>query len=177
VVFHWRRFIGTSLARRTILAGRLSRSGSEGLFQVIGKAAIAQVQVGSPAQAEFVICDQSIDTNHGFAKVKVENSEVAKIRVVVERKLTQAQRVAEGARERMTQTQECSRQVDKQAKAQRAKLAQLGTAGHRLVAQQQVAEAELAKSQQRKQRAEETCRAAFDTCERACCQQRTLLRE
>jgi len=133
-----------------------------------------------------------LDTNHGFAKVQVENSEVAKIRVVLERKLTQAQRVAEGARERMAQTQERSRQVDKQAKAQRAELAQLGTARQRLaaqqerpdphlwariVAQQQVAEAELAKSQQRKQRAEETYRAAFDTCERACCQQRTLLRE
>ncbi len=148
-----------------------------------------------PAQENSIrdfLLSLGLDTNHGFAKVQVENSEVAKIRVVLERKLTQAQRVAEGARERMAQTQERSRQVDKQAKAQRAELAQLGTARQRLaaqqerpdphlwariVAQQQVAEAELAKSQQRKQRAEETYRAAFDTCERACCQQRTLLRE
>jgi len=148
-----------------------------------------------PAQENSIrdfLLSLGLDTNHGFAKVQVENSEVAKIRVVLERKLTQAQRVAEGARERMAQTQERSRQVDKQAKAQRAELAQLGTARQRLaaqqerpdphlwariVAQQQVAEAELVKSQQRKQRAEETYRAAFDTCERACCQQRTLLRE
>ena len=141
-----------------------------------------------PAQENSIrdfLLSLGLDTNHGFAKVQVENSEVAKIRVVLERKLTQAQRVAEGARERMAQTQERSRQVDKQAKAQRAELAQLGTARQRLaaqqerpdphlwariVAQQQVAEAELAKSQQRKQRAEETYRAAFDTCERACCQ-------
>jgi hypothetical protein len=73
-----------------------------------------------------------LDTNHGFAKVQVENSEVAKIRVVLERKLTQAQRVAEGARERMAQTPERSRQVGKQAKAQKAELAQLGTARQRL---------------------------------------------
>ncbi len=47
----------------------------------------------------------------------------------------------------------------------------------RIVAQQQVAEEALTKSQQRKQRREETSRAAFATCERACSQQRTLLRE
>ena len=47
----------------------------------------------------------------------------------------------------------------------------------RIVAQQQVAEAALTKSQQRKQRIEETSRAALATCERACSQQRTLLRE
>ncbi len=40
-----------------------------------------------------------------------------------------------------------------------------------------MAEAALLKSQQRKQRAEETSRAALEACERACCQQRTLLRE
>ena len=47
----------------------------------------------------------------------------------------------------------------------------------RIVAQQQVAEEALTKSQQRKQRREETYRTAFATCERACSQQRTLLRE
>ncbi len=47
----------------------------------------------------------------------------------------------------------------------------------RIVARQQVAEAALTKSQQQKQRREETSRTAFATCERACSQQRTLLRE
>jgi hypothetical protein len=50
-----------SLTRRTILAGRISRSDSENLFHVIWKATIAQVQVGGTAQTEFVICDQSIE--------------------------------------------------------------------------------------------------------------------
>jgi hypothetical protein len=40
-----------------------------------------------------------------------------------------------------------------------------------------VAEAALAKVQQRKQRAEETSRAALEVCEHACSQQRSLLRE
>ncbi len=133
-----------------------------------------------------------LDTNHGFAKVQVENSEVAKIRGVLERKLAKAQRVAQGARERMAQAHERSRKAGQQVKAHRAELAHLGTARQqmaeqqerpdpclwaRIVAQQQVAEAALTKSQQRKQRTEETSRAAFATCERACSQQRTLLRE
>ncbi len=148
-----------------------------------------------PAQENSIrdfLLSLGLDTNHGFAKVQVENSEVAKIRVVLERKLAKAQHVAEGARERMAKAQERSRHADKQVKTQRAEIAQLCTARQRMaeqqerpdpclwariVMQQQVAEAELAKSQQRKQRTEETYRAAFATCERACCQQRTLLRE
>ena len=148
-----------------------------------------------PAQENSIrdfLLNLGFDTNHGFAKAQVENSEVAKIRVVLERKLTHAQRVAEGARERMAKTQTRSRQADGQAKAHRAELVQLSSTRKllaqqqerpdprllaRITAKQQVAEAALAKSQQRKQRAEETYRAALETCERTCCQQRTLLRE
>src|SRR5258708_27864342 len=130
------------------------------------------------------------DANHGFAINQVEITEVAKLRVVLERKLSKAQRVAQGARERMAKTQARSRQAERQAKAQRAELVQLGAARQQLaqqqerpdprlwdkiVARQQVAEAALVKSHQHKQRAEETSRAALETCERACCQQRTLL--
>ena len=140
----------------------------------------------------IVLLSLGLDTNHGFAKVPVENSEVAKIRGVLERKLTKAQRVAEGARERMARTQTRSRQEDGQVKAHRAELVHLSTARSllaqqqerpdlrllaRIAAKQEVAEATLAKAQQRKQRAEETSRAAFETCEHACCQQRTLLRK
>jgi hypothetical protein len=148
-----------------------------------------------PAQENCIrdfLLSLGLDTNHGFAKAQIENSEVAKIRVVLERKLTKAQRVAEGARERMAKTQTRSRQEDGQVKAHRAKLVQLSTARSllaqqperpdlrlldRIAAKQEVAEAALAKSQHRKQRAEETFRAALETCEHACCQQRTLLRE
>ncbi len=148
-----------------------------------------------PAQENCIrdfLLSLGLDTNHGFAKVQVENSEVAKIRVVLERKRALAQRVAQGARERMAKALERSRQGEQQAKARRAELVQLSIARQhlaqqpqrpdphlwdRIVARQQVAEAALLKSQQRKQRAEETSRAALEACERACCQQRTLLRE
>jgi hypothetical protein len=69
-----------------------------------------------------------LDTNHGFAKIPVENSEVAKIRVVLERKLTKAQRIAQGARVQMAKAQERSRQAEKQAKAQRAERVQASIA-------------------------------------------------
>lgn len=148
-----------------------------------------------PAQENCIrdfLLSLGLDTNHGFAKVQVENSEVTKIRGVLERKLAKAQRVAQGARERMAKALERSRQADQQAKARRAELVQLSIARQQLAqqqerpdprlwdkirAKQQVAEAELARSQQRKQRAEETSRAALEACERACCQQCTLLRE
>jgi hypothetical protein len=148
-----------------------------------------------PAQENCIrdfLMSLGLDTNHGFAKVQVENSEVAKIRVVLERKLMRVQRVAQSARERMTRALQRSRQGEQQAKARRAELAQLNSARQHLahqpqrpdphlwdkiVARQQVTEAALLTSHQRKQRAEETSRAALDACERACCQQRTLLRE
>jgi hypothetical protein len=53
------------------------------------------------AQTEFVICDQSIDVNHGFAKTPVINSEVAKKREVLQKRLDNVRRWAVGARKRM----------------------------------------------------------------------------
>ncbi len=44
-----------------------------------------------------------LDTNHGFAKTPVENSEVAKRRVVLEKRLAKLQRWAEAARARSQQ--------------------------------------------------------------------------
>jgi hypothetical protein len=48
------------------------------LFHVLWKATIAQMQMCGAAQTEFVICDQSIDTNHGYHKTPVENPEEAR---------------------------------------------------------------------------------------------------
>ncbi len=50
------------------------------------------------AQTEFVICDQSIDINHGFAKTPVVNSEVSKKRGTLEKRLANVQRWGEAAR-------------------------------------------------------------------------------
>jgi hypothetical protein len=62
-----------------------------------------------PAQENSIrdfLVSLGLDTNHGFAKERIENSEVAKSRGVLERKLAKAQRLAQGARERMAQGQE-----------------------------------------------------------------------
>ena len=80
--------MGPSLVRRNILSGSISRSQRENLFQVFWKTAVAQGQMRCAAQTEFVICDQSIDTNHGYSKRPVENSEVGKRRAALEKRLT-----------------------------------------------------------------------------------------
>ena len=89
-----------SLTRRNILVGRIPRGDREHLFHVIGKATIAQVQVGDTAHTEFVICEQSIDTNHGYTKTPVENSEIAKRRTALSKRLANVQRWADAARKR-----------------------------------------------------------------------------
>lgn len=148
-----------------------------------------------PAQENCIrdfLLSLGLDTNHGFAKAPVENSEVAKIRVVLERKLAKVQRVAQGARERMAKALQRSQKGDQQAKTRRGELVQLNAARQhlaqqqerpdlrqvtRISAKQQVAEAAIAASHQRKQRAEEAFRNALEACEHACSQHRTLLRE
>jgi hypothetical protein len=148
-----------------------------------------------PAQENSIrdfLVSLGLDTNHGFAKVQVENSEGAKIRGALERKLAKAKRLADGARERMAKAQERSRKAGQQTKVQQARLARLSAARRqlaeqqerpdldqldRIVTEQERAQTALANCQQYKQRAEQTYRTAWDACEHACCQQRFLLRE
>jgi len=148
-----------------------------------------------PAQENSIrdfLVSLGLDTNHGFAKVQVENSEGAKIRGALERKLVKAKRRADGARERMAQAQERSRKAGQQAKGKLARLTRLSAARRQLaeqqerpdldqlakiVAQQERVQTALANCQHYKQRAEQIYRTAWDACEHACCQQRFLLRE
>jgi hypothetical protein len=64
-----------------------------------------------------------LDTNHGYAKRPVENSEVAKSRDVLERKLAKAQRQAQAARERRVKAEVRSRTLERRLKTQRAEAA------------------------------------------------------
>jgi len=148
-----------------------------------------------PAQENSIrdfLVSLGLDTNHGFAKVPVENSEVAKVRVVLERKLAKTQRLADGARERMAKALERSRKAEKLAKGKLAKLTCLNVVRQQLAEQQERpaldeldrvmagqerTQIALANRQQCKQRAEQAYRTAWDACEQACCQQRFLLRE
>ena len=106
-----------SLTRRNILVGRIPRGDRENLFHLLGKATVAQVQVGDTAQTEFVICDQSIDTNHGYAKTAVVNSEVTKRRTALQQRLATLQRWTVLARERYQRATTLSDRLRKQAKA------------------------------------------------------------
>jgi hypothetical protein len=56
------------------------------------------VQLGGTAHAEFVICDQSIDTNHGYAKEQVVNSELAKRQAVAQGRAQRLQQLAQACR-------------------------------------------------------------------------------
>jgi hypothetical protein len=133
-----------------------------------------------------------LDTNHGYAKRPVENSEVAKRRAELERKLTNVRRQAQAARERRVQAEERFRKLEKRLKAQRAEAAQTLTERLQEWEQQGVWEliqrerreafwqetaSRLAPLQQRKRKAEDAIVAAFATCERACQRERDLLRQ
>jgi len=133
-----------------------------------------------------------LDTNHGYAQRPVENSEAAKSRAVLERKLAKVQRQAQAARERRERAEARSRKLEKQLKRERAQSTR--TLAERLrtweqqgvwpfllrekrEALQQEAAARLAPIQQRKRQAEDAICAAFATCERACQHERDLLRQ
>jgi hypothetical protein len=133
-----------------------------------------------------------LDTNHGYTKHPVENSEVAKRRAELERKLAKAERQAQTAREHHERAFARSRTLEKHLKAERAKAAQTLTqrlqeweqqgvwsflVREKREACQQEAAARLAPLQQRKRKAEDAIVAAFASCERACQRQRDLLRQ
>jgi len=99
------------------MVGRIPRCGSERLFHVLWKTAIAQGQVAGTTQTEFVICDQSIDTNHGFAKTPVENSEATKKRTALEKRLSTAKLWAVKAKERSQRAGRLYDRLWKQTKA------------------------------------------------------------
>src|SRR5260370_27973696 len=108
--------MGPPPTRSTILVGRIPRFGSERLFHVLWKATIAQMQMCGTAQTEFVICDQSIDTNHGYAKTVVANSEVTKKREALQKRLENVQRWTVGARKRMRNASKLYRKRCQQTK-------------------------------------------------------------
>jgi len=106
-----------SLTRRNILVGRIPRGDREHLFHVIGKATIAQVEVGDTAHTEFVICEQSIDVNHGYGKTLVPNSEISKKRAALEKRLSDIQRWAPAAREQSSKASLRYTRLRKETKA------------------------------------------------------------
>jgi hypothetical protein len=133
-----------------------------------------------------------LDTNHGYGKLRVENSEVAKHRAALERKLAKVQRQAQAARVRCERAEERSRTLEKRLKRARAEAARM--LAERLQeweqqgvwpfllrekreALQQEAADRLTPLKLRKRKAEDSICTAFAACERACQQERDLLRQ
>jgi hypothetical protein len=149
------------------------------------------VQAGGTAQTEFVICDQSIDTNHGFAKIAVENSEVAKRRTHLKQRLARLKQWAQSAgkreaassrrREKLRKTfASRSKELYQELWAYQRSLEEQGVADHALRRQvkerKAVADAELEQLRSKEWRAYEQCNAEFHKQERYCKEQREILR-
>ena len=132
-----------------------------------------------------------LDTNHGFAKTAVENSEVAKRRTRLEQRLARLKQWAQSAGKREAQA---SRQREKLRKtfASRSKELYQDLWGYQRTLEEQemadyvlrqqvkerkaVADAELEQLRAKEWRAYEQCNAEFHKQERYCKEQREVLR-
>jgi hypothetical protein len=144
---------------------------------------------------ENIICDfllpLGLDTNHGYSKRLVENSEVAKKRAALEKRLANVQHWAEGARKRSRNasklytkrcelTKERARELYRVLNDHLMELEQQGMEDWRvrktIKEEKAVADAEIEEYQQRQWKAYETSNQEHRKCERYCQEQRQLLR-
>ncbi len=157
---------------------------------------LARTYVDRWPQQENVIKDWllplGLDTNHGYVKAPVENSEVAKRRAALEKRRANAERWAQGARVRYDRATKRYTRFWKAAREQERTLYQELTQAlwelERSGAPEQVyrAEAKARKGAidaavdalcQRAYKAHDAYRVEWDKCERYCREQRTLLRQ
>jgi hypothetical protein len=132
-----------------------------------------------------------LDTNHGYSKRLVENSEVGKRRVALEKRLANVQRWAEGARKRCSNASKLYMKRCKLTKERATELYRVLN-NHQIELEQQegerwqlrktikeekaVADAEIEVYQQRQWKAYDTSNQEHRKCERYCQEQRELLR-
>src|SRR6202521_4857809 len=132
-----------------------------------------------------------VDVNHGFAKTAVINSEVAKKREVLQRRLDNVQRWADGARKRMHNASKLYRKRCQLTK-ERADALYRVLNTHQMELERQgmenfqvrqtikeekaVADTEIEEYQQRQWKAYHTSNKEFAKCEKYCREQRELLR-
>jgi hypothetical protein len=132
-----------------------------------------------------------LDTNHGYGKAPVENSEVGKRRAALEKRLANVQRWADTARKR---SQNASKLYTKRCRLTKERAAALYRVlgDHQIELEQQgteswllrktikeekaVADAEIEEYQRRQWKAYETSNREHAKCERYCREQRDLLR-
>ncbi len=132
-----------------------------------------------------------LDTNHGYSKKLVANSEIARKRATLEKRLTNVQRWTEGARKR---SRNASKLYTKRCKLTKERARELYRIlnDHQIELELQdreswllrktikeekaVADAEIEEYQQRQWKAYETSNREHRKCERYCQEQRELLR-
>ena len=133
-----------------------------------------------------------LDTNHGYAARRVENSEVTKRRAELEQRLANLQRWAEGARvrgrratrlyvRRCRETKDRATALNRQLSDHHWALVQQDveerTVRTTMKEEQRSAQAEMVAYEERQWRAYEQSNAEFAKCERYCRKQRELLRQ
>src|SRR5438876_5748822 len=149
---------------------------------------------GFPAQENAIrdwLIPLGIDTNHGFAKTPVINSEAAKKREALQRRLDNVRRWADGARKRM---HNASKLYVKRCKLTKERTTELycTLTNHQIEMERQgvehwllrktikeeqaLADAEIEEYQQRQWKAYHTSNKEFAKCEKYCREQRELLR-
>jgi hypothetical protein len=163
--------------------------------QTIDAVELAQTYIHRWPAQENVIKDYllplGLDTNHGFAKVAVENSEIAKQRSHLKLRLTRLEKWAQGASERSRQASKRHDRLHKQHKSRADELyRELGLYQSTLELQEvadyvlrrqikerkAIIEAELEPIRVKEWRAYEQCNTEFRKQERYCKEQRDVLR-
>jgi len=147
-----------------------------------------------PAQENIIkdfLLPLGLDINHGYAKTPVENSEIAKRRTALEKRLVNAQRWADGARlrshnasklyrKRCTLTKERADALYRELNTHQMELERQGVEHWQLrqtIKQEKaVADAEIEEYQQRQWKAYHTSNQEFAKCEKYCREQRDILR-
>jgi len=162
----------------------------------VDAAALARTYFDRWPQQENVIKDWllavGLDTNHGYAKTPVENSEVSKRRAALEKRRANAERWAQGARvrydratKRYSRFWEAAREREhtlyRELNLALLELERRGVPAHvyraEAKARKAAVNAEVDALAQRAYKAHDAYRAEWDKCERYCKDQRTLLRE
>jgi hypothetical protein len=147
-----------------------------------------------PAQENAIrdwLIPLGIDVNHGFVKTAVINSEIAKKREALQRRLDNVQRWADGARKRMHNASKLYRKRCQLTKERADALYRVLNAHQTKLERQDmdryllrtiikeekaVADAEIEEFQQRQWKAYHTSNKEFAKCEKYCREQRELLR-
>ncbi len=156
---------------------------------------LAQVYIHRWSAQENIIKDflrpLGLDTNHGFAKTLVENSEMTKRRTTLEKRFANVQRWKDAAGERSSKAEKRYRRLADQKKARgdelyralndrQSELIMQGVADHlvrrEIKERKAIADAELEQMQTKIWKAYHQCNQEFRKQEQYCKQQRNLLR-